>query len=56
MQCYNDQILNEKKIRQFVKTVFFNNFEKKPQEAMVKISMEMTKEFFFSFKMIKLYT
>ena len=46
MQCYNDHILNEKKnpVNLLKKNnVFFNYFDKKCQEAMLKISMEMQK-------------
>ena len=44
-----------KKNSQFVKKkVFFNYFDKKSQEAMLEISMEMQKSY-FSFKMIKCY-
>ena len=57
MQYGNDHFLNEKKNSQFVKNkVFFNYFDKKSQEAMLKIPTEMQKSLFCSFKMIKLYT
>ena len=48
MQCYNDHILNEKKTQSiWYKKVFFNYFDKKSQEAMLQISMEMQKSLFF---------
>ena len=47
MQCYNDHILNKRKNSQFVKKVFFNYFDEKSQEAMLKISMEMQNSLFF---------
>ena len=47
MQCYNDHILNEKKTVNLLKKVFFNYFDKKSQEAMLKISMEMQNCLFF---------
>ena len=48
MQCYNDHILNEKKKTvNMLKKVFFNYFDKKSQEDMLKISMEMQKSLFF---------
>ena len=46
MQYYNDHILNEEKVN-LLKKVFFNHFDKKSQEAMLKISMEMQKSLFF---------
>ena len=51
MQCYNDHILNEKKVN-LLKKVFFNYFDKKFQEAKLKLSMEI-QIVYFSFKMIK---
>ena len=55
MTCYNAHILNEKKKQKkkqsIIKKVFFNYFDKKSQEAMLKISMEMQKSY-FSFKLI----
>ena len=50
MQCYNDHILNGEKTVNMLKKVFFNYFDKKSQEAMLKISMEMQKEFIFHLK------
>ena len=43
MQCYNDHNLNEGKKVNLLKKVFFNYFDKKSQEAMLKLSMEMQK-------------
>ena len=48
MQSYNEHILNEKKKTiNLLKKVVFNYFDKKSQEAMLKLSMEMQKSLFF---------
>ena len=49
MECYNDHILNEKKTVNLLKKSIFNYLDKKSQDAMLKISMEM-QEFIFHLK------